>query len=251
MGVVDSNNKVDADVDADARGAIWRAIHAAAEQLAHKCSVLMTANAGGTIQNVIGQPIPPVPTWQLAEGLSLLTVLLRADDVSSRAVKLFVKTGPIEIVEDNLKRYLWVQHSVRGKYSALLGRPDLVVTSSSGLPSADNVVRIVEIKCCRRFGIGMVRAEFGKAHDLRVRSYFIWTYYSQSPRVVAGAKGLGLDVEGLGFDTSLRTTLVSDPAALVSKVAHALEQSRKSERFARQSDEANQDIRRKLLGPAK
>jgi hypothetical protein len=50
-----------------------------------------------------------------------------------------------------------------------------------------NAIRILEAKSVRDLGTSTVRGEFGKAHDLRVNAYLIWSFYSPPERVVAGA----------------------------------------------------------------
>ena len=116
-----------------------------------------------------------VPTWQLVEALSLLCVIVRCDDAKANVVSVFGKMGPIELREDGVVRYLWAQQTLHGEKSALRGRPDIIVTSSSERPHPDNAVRIIDAKCARNLGATVIRGEFGKAHDLRVASYFIWS----------------------------------------------------------------------------
>ena len=145
---------------------------------------------------------------------------------------------------------LWAQQTLHGEKSALRGRPDIIVTSSSERPHPGNAVRIIEAKCIRKLGAPAIRGEFGKAHDLRVASYFIWSFYSPSPQAIAGAKGLGIDLEVLGFDTNRRSELVASPEALLSHVAHSQEQARRGQRFAQALVDAGQHAQRKLLGPA-
>jgi len=245
-------NLVDAEADTEARSALWNAVCEAAEQLATRCTVYSTRTPmpAGLVRT--GQPIPEVHVWQLVEALSLLTILLRADTVTNPEVlNVFGKTGPLALWEDGLERYLWAQHGFQGEQSALGGRPDLVVTSSSAPPSAVNALRIIEAKCRKHLDTQAVRAEFGKAYDLRVTTYLIWTFFSPSARVVEGARRLGLDMVELGFDTPRRRDLVTQPRALVSYVAHTLEQSRRARHFATALREAGQDAQRKLLGPAR
>jgi hypothetical protein len=245
-------NLVDAEADTEARSALWGAVCEAAAQLATRCTVYSTRSPTLTGLIRIGQPIPEVKMWQLVEALSLLTILLRADAVESEEIlNVFGKTGPLALREDDLGRYLWAQHRFQGEQSALGGRPDLVVTSSSAPPSAANVLRIVEAKCRKQLDTQAVRAEFGKAYDLRVATYFIWTFYSPSVRVVEGARRLGLDMIELGFDTPRRQDLVTQPRALVSYVAHTLEQSRRAGHFVAALREAGQDAQQKLLGPVR
>lgn len=235
-----------ANADIDARKALWREICEAAAQLAGHCTVTTSNGRGASGRIEASQPIPSVPTWQLVEGISLLSILLRANSVQSRSVSLFGKLGPLTIEEDGATRYVWAQQQLRGDYSDLGGRPDLIVTSSPDPPTPANVVRVVEVKCRKQLDAQVVRAEFGKAHDLRVTSYIIWTFYSPPPRVKAGARGLGLDLEELGFDTARRQDLITQPQALLSHVAHTLEQARRANRFVTALEDASQEAGLKL-----
>lgn len=92
-----------------------------------------------------------------------------------------------------------------------------------------------------------IRAEFGKAYDLRVASYLIWSFTTPAPGVVEGARGLGLDIEVLGFDTARRADLIAMPENLVAHVANTLEVSRREKRFAHALIESGQDLSRKML----
>jgi hypothetical protein len=122
------------DTDTEDRLAIWRAIQLASEQLAGRFP-------GFTVHPrwVSGESIPDLPPWLLVEGLSLLAILVRADDVLCRSVNLFTKEGPLEFTEESKSRFLWSQHAVRGELSALDGRPDLLVTDTNQPPDAKNV----------------------------------------------------------------------------------------------------------------
>ena len=66
-----------------------------------------------------------------------------------------------------------------------------------------------------------------------------------------GAKGLGIDLQALGFDTERRPDLISSPEALISFVAQTQDIARRSSRFARALEGAEQDAQRKLLGPSR
>jgi hypothetical protein len=239
----------EASIDVEALNALWKAIWEAVEQLSPRCAVYSSPVPDDAHLVHFGKSTPEIKPWQLVEALSLLAILVRADEIENiEILNLFGKTGPIRFTEDGLGRFLWAQQSLQGEQSALGGRPDLIVTSSPERPTTANVLRVVEAKCRRRLDTQTIRAEFGKAYDLKVATYFIWTYYSATPRVVEGAKRLGLDVVELGFDTLRRKDLIEQPATLLSYVAHALEQSRKVQRFAAALEEAGQDVGRKLLG---
>jgi len=236
-----------ADKDIEARAALWRAICVASEDVLHRFRVRSICEVDGSPIRP-GADVPAVATWQLVEALSLLGVILRSEDAAADVINIFGKTGPVEILEDGIVRQLWAQQTLRGYKSALNGRPDLIVTSSREPPHPNNATRIIEAKCVRHLGTQTVRSEFGKAHDLRVATYLIWSFYSPAPRVVAGARGLGIDLEVLGFDTDRRADLVGSPDALISRVAYAQEQARREQRFAVSLEEASQEARRKLLG---
>jgi hypothetical protein len=197
-----------------------------------------------------GSGLPDVPTWKLVEALSLLSVVLHSQRAFAPRIDLFGKTGPIDLMEDGVLRYLWAQPLLRGEHSHLGGRPDLILTSSREPPTPQNAIRILEAKCVRVLGTPDIRSEFGKAHDLRVSSYLIWSFYSPSDRVVAGARRLGIDLEPLGFDTDSRSTFLRDPEALIGRIANTQAQSRRASRFAAALVVAGEQARNKLLrGP--
>jgi hypothetical protein len=235
-----------ADEDSEARTALWRAICLASEDIGNRFAVRSILGVGGATV-AASSPLPGVATWQLVEALSLLGVVLRSDTAVADEVSIFGKTGPIEIREDGSLRWLWAQQTLRGDRSSLAGRPDLIVTTSRELPHPGNAARIIEAKCVKDLGTQTVRSEFGKAHDLRVASYLIWSFFSPRPKVVAGARGLGIDLEALGFDTERRADLIRDPEALIARVVYSQEQARRTQRFAGALEEAGQQARRKLL----
>jgi hypothetical protein len=220
--------------DAEAHRALWMAICEAGNKLAGRCSVYVSRAPEPTAK--LGRQVetPEVETWKLVEALSLLAILINAEEVGSSEVSnLFGKTGPIQISEDGQARYLWAQPSLIGQQSALGGRPDLIVTSTPDPPSPATVQRVVECKCRQRLGAHEIRSEFGKAHDLRVVSYLIGSLTSPAPKVVEGARRLGLDLVALGFDTPWRADLIKRPENLVAHVANTLAVSKREERFAR------------------
>lgn len=240
------NEIAGADNDAAARLALWQAICRAGEDVRNRFKVGAIVGIGGLPLRQ-GANLPDVATWQLVEALSLLCVILRCEEAEARTIGVFGKSGPIEISEEGVVRYLWAQHAVRGDWSALDGRPDLIVTSSSQEPHPENALRVVEAKCVKNLGTQTIRSEFGKAYDLRVATYFIWTFYTPSPRVVDGARGLGIDLEALGFDSARREDLLKSPEALISHVAHAQEEARQTQRFTAALEGAVDQARRKLF----
>lgn len=238
-----------ADGDTEARIAIWKAICVAADDVRHRFDVKTIHELEGrAIRSA--SPVPPVMTWQLIEALSLLCVILRCDRATANGINIFGKMGPVELHENGDAYFLWAQQTLRGDLSALSGRPDIVVTTSPEQPHAGNAARIIEAKCVRQLGSHTIRSEFGKAYDLRVSTYFIWSFYCPTPRAIAGAKGLGIDLQALGFDLPRRGDLVASPEALISYVSNTQDQARRSQRFARALAVAGEETKRKLLGPA-
>ena len=236
-----------ADHDIEARVGIWNTICLAADDVRHRFRVNEIHGCDG--QDIRApSSVPPVRTWQLIEALSLLCVIARCDDAKATAINVFGKMGPIEIHEEGTTRYLWAQQTLTGEHSELGGRPDIVVTTSSETPHSGNVARIIEAKCVRHLGTAAIRAEFGKAYDLRVATYLVWSFYSPTSRAIAGAKGLGIDLLALGFDTERRQDLITNPEALFSHVMNSQEQARQTGRFALALEDAGREMRRKLLG---
>ncbi|MGE3312052.1 MAG: hypothetical protein AB7O66_18970 [Limisphaerales bacterium] len=191
--------------------------------------------------------LPDSPTWQLVEALCLLGVLLRAQQASAPRIHLFGKSGPVEIVEDGISRHLWAQPSLQGERSALGGRPDLVITSTAETPHSGNALRIIEAKCVRELDTPTLRSEFGKAHDLRVVTYFIWSFYTPPKRIVDGARGLGIELQALGLDSEWREELLRHPELLVAHVANAQSEARSAARFAKALEAAGRDAGGKLV----
>ena len=81
---------------------------------------------------------------------------------------IFGRSGPFHFVEDGENRYIWSQVLLTGKESSLGGRPDLIVTNDSKSPTAETLISITECKSHKSIGAQVIRAEFGKAYDLKV-----------------------------------------------------------------------------------
>ena len=229
--------------DKEAYSALWGAICDAADKLAGRCQVYLskTPDSGSRIGR--GFPALEVETWQMVEALSLMMILIRASEVhSTDVVNLFGRIGPLHFVEDKRDCYLWAQSTLLGEESGLGGRPDIVITSSPNKPSTETILRIIECKCRKRLGTHEIRAEFGKAFDLKVVSYLIWSYITPAQRIIEGAKKLGLDLIPLGFDTPRRADLIARPENLQAHISNTLEASRREERFAKALVKVGKDV---------
>jgi hypothetical protein len=243
-----NNSFKPADSDHEARSALWSAICDAAAKLAGCCKVFMSRSKDPATLVRSGMPVPDVKTWQLVEALSLLAILIKADAIRSHEVaNIFGATGPLHFIKDNRSWYLWAQPVLVGQDSALYGRPDILVTSTPDKPSSATASRLIECKCRRRLGAHDIRAEYGKAYDLRISSYLIWSFTTPSPQVISGAKRLGIDIEVLGFDTERRSDFTAIPESLVAHVANTQEVSWRENRFAHKLIESSSDFSRKIL----
>jgi hypothetical protein len=235
------------EADATERTALWNAIRVAATTLrrAWDVRVFLESGAGREIAEVL--TVPSAPTWKLVEILSALAILTNAQSVTTRKVwNLASKTGPIEYLKDGSPTYLWTQPIMKGDESGLGGRPDIVITRTSDAPSHTNAVQIIESKCNKALGTPDIRAEFAKGFDLRVRSYFIWSFFSPSERLVLGARKLGIDLTAIGFDTPARAKLLI-PENLLLFVSERIEASRTTEHFALLLEATADEVSRKLL----
>lgn len=238
---------ISVDEDHEARMVIWKAIIEGARILSGSCSVYISNASQSTFKITPEMTIPHFKTWQLAEALSVLSILIKSDRViTSNIYNLFGKTGPIHFIEDGKDRYIWTQHSITGHTSMLVGRPDIIVTTTADSPSSLTIERIVECKCYKKMGAPIIRGEFGKAHDLRVTSYLIWSFNTPTKKVIDGARKLGLDIETFGFDDDRRTVFISKPENLLFHVANTQEVSKRNNRFAQVVLESSNEIKEKL-----
>lgn len=234
--------------DDEAHRAIWQAIHDALNKLESRYNIRIPAINNRGLFPYSGTEVPDLQTWQLVEVLSLLMIMSRAEDLESRRItNIFGKLGPVHLIEDGKKRYLWTQPSLKGQSSELGGRPDLLVTSTSESPTSTNILRVIECKAQRELTTTVIRQEFGKAFDLGVSSYHIWSLNTPKLRIIEGAKGLGLDLVSLEFDTERRLEFVRNPEALEAFVGDKLEESRREGRFPKMLSRQMDLAGRKLL----
>ncbi len=238
---------INIDEDHEARMAIWMAIVEGTRILSGSCSVYISNVSQSALKITPEMTIPSFKTWQLAEALSILSILIKSDTVVTLNIyNLFGKTGPIHFIEDGKDRFMWIQHSITGHTSMLVGRPDIVVTTTPDPPSSLTIERIIECKCQKKVGAPVIRGEFGKAHDLRVTSYLIWSLNTPSKKIIDGARKLGLDIETFGFDDERRSVLISKPENLLFHVANTQEFSKRNNRFAQIVLESSNEIMGKL-----
>jgi len=235
-------------VDLEARQALWNAIRYAGSRLASQCAIYLSKRlvAEEGLSNLIAPS--DVPTWRLVEALSLLMILAKADTVSCKAVpNIMGQTGPLSFSAEGQDLFLWAQPSIKSQESSLIGRPDLVITKSAAPPSSKTILHVIECKCRQRLGAQDIRTELGKAIDLKVSSYLIWSFKTPKPNVVEGARRLGLDIKALELDGPRRKELIGQPENLAAHVGNTIEIVRKGARFSQALTKIGEDISHKML----
>jgi hypothetical protein len=184
----------------------------------------------------------------LLEALSVLTVLHTSQSNKYQQItNLIGKIGPIEIIEEGIKRFLWTQPLLDETTSGLKARPDIVITNSSRAVSPETILHIVECKNVRDINASLIRGEFGKAHDLKVSSYTILSFYEVRKSLTSAAKNLGIDLQSIELYGANRQKYISSPNSLALAVSSIIEKSRKEKRFLSLLDSSSKDARAKLL----
>ncbi len=230
--------------DEEARRAILAAIKMATRSLQDKCNIYLNSGYPKSGLDLIAEK--EVPTWKLMEIISLLSILSKAKKINTKEIyNILGVTGPIEIIEDEEVHFVWIQPTIEGS-CGLSGRPDIVITSTPVQATSSNTLRIIECKCRKQLSAPDIRAEFGKAHDLNVASYFIWSFKSPSEKLINGAKKLGIDLVPFGFDTDMREEFIKRPHTLLGYVSDSMERSRKEILFAKMLIDSGEMIQNKL-----
>lgn len=228
----------------------WQAICKASELLASRCSVFMVDESGAKEKVNLSLSIPNKEPWQLMEALCLLVVLLKADSVHSHEIKILSgKSGPYRITENEIDRFIWTQATLSGEESTFNGRPDIIATINDDHPTAKTAAYIVECKSGKNLGAQQVRAEFGKAFDLKVSTYLIWSFHTPPERVVQGAEGLGMDIMSIGLDVEEWSTFIENPEHLVLHVKNTIDYVLKKRKMAAMIEGTAEQIVRKKLTP--
>lgn len=186
--------------------------------------------------------------WKIMEEICFLSIIFSAEKIFLENLILFSQQGPIKIIEDGNVLYIWTQQTMPGD-SGIGGRPDIIVTSNSESPNSDNTLRIIEVKGVHKLQSNHIRGEFGKAYDLRVTTYIIWSLYSQSPKISEGARNLGLDFEVLGLDTEDGVNLVQAPEMLIDHIVSTQENARRQYNFVNSLKISHHNANEKIIAP--
>ena len=231
----------------DVRESIIQAILIASISLRDKHDVLFQDqyNRRERLERLI---IPPAAkTWRLFETLCILSILNHADKIKFRIIpNLFNKFGPFEFIENDTQKFLWYQPQISKGIAGLKAIPDIVITDSQEQAKAQNILNIIECKHRLKIGAPVIRAEFGKAHDLRVLSYLIWTWRTPKNYVIQGAKKLGIDLIPVGFDSILRKEFIEQPHSFFIHVSGEIKRSKSENSFAITIKNTKEEIDDKL-----
>lgn len=224
----------DPNMDREAKHALWKAIVRKAEQLRRNWGVSAFLSKDRSEPIADGASLPSCDIWKLVEILSVYTVLSNADEVMTTEV--YNVRGrlakPVFYRKDGEPYYLWTQVRMKESLSGFTGIPDIVITMTDEPPSRGNAIDIIESKSGRRITGPLIRAEFAKGFDLKVTSYFIWSFYDPPQGVIDGARQLGIEVTPLGFASAERHTVL-DPEQLINRFAERLLNARNAGNFAR------------------
>lgn len=227
---------IDPDLDDSARQAIWNAIVKLAEKIEEKFSLhaYLTKDQSRKITS-LQEPERCDETWKLIEILSVLTVLSDAEYIVSREVYNLRGrlTSPVHFTEKGEDSFLWTQTRMKESLSGFAGVPDIIVTGTHAPPSRSNALYIIECKCVRQLSSRHIRAEFAKGYDLRITSYFIWSYYDPSHAVIEGAELLGVKVRPVGLGSLAERSEMMNPDRLIEHFATEIRDARDEGEFER------------------
>lgn len=215
------------------RWIIWREVLILQRELEEYRGIVLAAGESRDSTSYQGIAIPQVETWQLAEALCIAVIFSKVQGIAegTRVEDIFEKFGPVQFIDNEGSRYIWVQPAVKGRRSGLGGRPDIAVTTSPEDPSSDNILQAIECKAVENLETRDIRREFGKAYDLDIGSYLIWSLWKPKPRIIEGAKRLGLDVSSFEFDTDRVIEFAQVPGSLREYVWRRIDDSWRARHF--------------------
>jgi hypothetical protein len=224
---------VKADEDTSAKEALWQAIQLLAQELKAAWNLDTYLQGKGTRPLTILMPRPDEHLWKLVEILSVLTVLKDADQVLSSSVHNLLGRipEPVAFIKRAEPCYLWTQRAMGQSRSGFAGVPDITVTSTADVPSRANALDVIEVKS-GPISSRLIRQEFAKGYDLKIKSYCIWSYQQPTKAQIDGARVLGIDLEPLGFDApeDVRQKRL-DPRGLIAQFSNVLTERRDFSRF--------------------
>ena len=192
-------------------------------------------------------------TWRASKGsfleaICLLAALTRFRPAGNAgSIDLFGRNGPIPVLSDRQRVFLWTRAALPNTRSGLRAHPDLLCTREARLDRAADIEWIIECKYRGAVSSHELRAEFGKAFDLESPAYTIVTYDAQPESIVAAARELGLDMQVFPLGSELRGEYLSQRRSLETDLADKLQLSQSEKNFARRVLAKGESLERKLL----
>ncbi len=192
--------------------------------------------------------------WNKVKGhffelLCLLSTLSSSEQIEQlhNIENVFQGVGPIPIVENSTIKNIWTQQTFSDTISGFNARPDIIITNPTEKASSDDIVDIIECKCVKNISSNTIRSEFGKAHDLRVNSYKIISYYDIDDATIEATQKLGIDIVPFPLNTQERDKYVENPHEIVRVLSESIHKSRKEKNFLRMLENAASESKSKLL----
>jgi hypothetical protein len=184
---------------------------------------------------------------KLVEALCLLSTLSRHEaKAPGLSISIFRRLGPIPLKAAGSAVFLWTRPSVVIETTGLKACPDLAITSDENRPGISNILSIIECKCRTRLGSNDLRAEFGKAYELKSPSYTIVSYYQPSGKMMRAAEAMGLDMEVFPLASPNRQDYISRRLCIEDSLATALDESFHRRSFLSNIEIASSEMRKKL-----
>jgi hypothetical protein len=160
-------------------------------------------------------------------------------------ITLFDQAGPIPVLDQETKCFIWSHPSMQSLRSGLKAVPDIVITSSSDGVTASNIISIIECKCRETLGASDIRGEFGKAYDLGSPSYVLVSYYSVPESLIEAGRKLGIDIQIFSLNTSERDRFMRRPQDVGEDMAIKLSSALRRRMFLTAIENRAADIQRK------
>ncbi len=178
-------------------------------------------------------------TWRTLKGplleiLVLLSTLIKLHPLKKIELEnILTPNIPIPVNDNNNVRFIWCRPLIMNSTSGMQARPDIVIATSDKKLDDTSIVSVVECKCRSQLDAQDIRREFGKAFDMKVRSYIILSYHETPQRLKDAAGKLGMELKDFGLSTSMRQTYLAGMRDMGHDLADVLESARHVERFVR------------------
>lgn len=231
----------DPNEDEEAKVALWKAICHLADKARSKwgLNTYLSSDQSEPISKAGRRPNDEI--WKLVEVLCVFVLLNDAERVHAASVYNLRKkiSAPIQFTKLGEPFYLWTQTRMAESLSGFTGTPDIAITTTNAPPSRANATDVIEVKS-GKITSRLIRQEFAKGFDLKLRSYSIWSLRKPTPGLIEGARLLGIDLEPIDFRSPMRAVLLN-PDMLVTRFADRLVFGRNDANFERVLEQTGQE----------